>query len=85
MSSELHNEIHTKLRSIYNEMKLGFSEQEKEYREEHLTNSSLLTSMFSRRNERGDEVTEYLRIEEIGFSECPFNWWFKNVSRFQFY
>ncbi len=51
---------------IYNEMKLKYSEQERVYCEEHLTNS-LLTSMFSRRNECGDEVTEYLQIEEIGF------------------
>ena len=81
ISPELHSDIHLKLRSIYNEMKLEYSEQEKDCHEEYLTNS-LLASMFSRRYERGDEITEYLRIEEIGFSECPFNWWSKNENRF---
>ncbi|GES99344.1 zinc finger BED domain-containing protein 1-like [Rhizophagus clarus] len=42
--------------------------KEKEYHEEYLTNS-LLASMFSRKYECGDEVTEYLRVGEIGFSE----------------
>ncbi|CAB4495423.1 unnamed protein product [Rhizophagus irregularis] len=56
-----------------NNMKLEYSEQEKDCHEEYLTNS-LLASMFSRRYKRGNEVTEYLRVEEIGFSECPFNW-----------
>ncbi|CAB4381029.1 unnamed protein product [Rhizophagus irregularis] len=73
VSPELHSNIHLKLRSIYNEIKLEYSEQEKDCHEEYLTNS-LLASMFNRRYERGDEVTKYLRVEEIGFSECPFNW-----------
>ncbi|CAB4484263.1 unnamed protein product [Rhizophagus irregularis] len=78
---QLHSNIHLKLRSIYNEIKLEYSKQEKDCYEEYLTNS-LLASMFSRRYERGDEITEYLRVEEIGFSECPFNWWSKNENRF---
>ncbi|CAB5159974.1 unnamed protein product [Rhizophagus irregularis] len=81
VSPELHSNIHLKLRSIYNEIKLEYSKQEKDCYEEYLTNS-LLASMFSRRYERGDEITEYLRVEEIGFSECPFNWWSKNENRF---
>ena len=36
---ELHSNIHLKLRSIYNEMKLEYSEQEKDCHEEYLTNS----------------------------------------------
>ncbi|GBC00388.1 hypothetical protein RclHR1_03840010 [Rhizophagus clarus] len=78
---ELHNDIHLKLRSVYNEMKLEYSEQEKEYYEEYLTNS-LLASMFSRKYDRSNDVTEYLRVGEISFSECPFNWWSKNENRF---
>ncbi|GBC53159.2 zinc finger BED domain-containing protein 1-like [Rhizophagus irregularis DAOM 181602=DAOM 197198] len=81
VSPELHSNIHLKLRSIYNEIKLEYSKQEKDCYEEYLTNS-LLASMFSRRYERGDEITEYLRVEEIGFSECSFNWWSKNENRF---
>ncbi|CAG8643644.1 19306_t:CDS:2 [Rhizophagus irregularis] len=64
VSPELHSNIHLKLRSIYNEIKLEYSKQEKDCYEEYLTNS-LLASMFSRRYERGDEITEYLRVEEI--------------------
>ncbi|CAB4412004.1 unnamed protein product [Rhizophagus irregularis] len=60
VSPELHSNIHLKLRLIYNEMKLEYSEQEKDCHKEYLTNS-LLASMFSRRYEHGDEVTEYLR------------------------
>lgn len=81
VSSEICNNIHSKLRLIYNELQLEYGEQERENYDEHLTNS-LLTSMFSRQYKRGDEVTEYLKIEEISFSECPFNWWCKNENRF---
>ncbi|PKK77111.1 hypothetical protein RhiirC2_771731 [Rhizophagus irregularis] len=45
-------------------MKLEYSKQEKDCHKEYLTNS-LLASMFSRRYKRGNEVTEYLRVEEI--------------------
>ncbi|GBB90541.1 hypothetical protein RclHR1_17520003 [Rhizophagus clarus] len=70
--SEFHNDIYLKLRSIYNEKKLEYSKQKKKYHEKYLINL-LLASMFSRKYECGDEVTEYLRVEEISFSECPFN------------
>ncbi|GBB98437.1 hypothetical protein RclHR1_32260001 [Rhizophagus clarus] len=80
ISPELHNDIHLKLRSVYNKMKLEYSEQEKKYHKEYPINS-LLASMFSRKYERGDEFTKYLRVW-ISFSECPFNWWSKNENRF---
>lgn len=81
ISSTLRNNIHSKLRLIYDELRLENGEQEMESHEEHSVNS-LLTSMFNQRHEHSDEIIKYLAIEEIGFSECPFNWWHQNENRF---
>ena len=74
----------TLLRKIYEEAKQGLGTIQQQQSSSHSPGNSLLKNIFSNHNrrERRDEVEEYVMIEEIGYSTCPFKWWASQESHF---
>ncbi|GBC42487.2 hypothetical protein GLOIN_2v1880780 [Rhizophagus irregularis DAOM 181602=DAOM 197198] len=72
-------------REIYNEKRQELSTiQQQQSLSPDNTINSLLQDIFANRchRERQDEIDEYIMIEEIDVSICPFKWWASQESQF---
>jgi hypothetical protein len=79
------NQTKALFREIYNEKRQELSTiQQQQSLSPDNTINSLLQDIFAnrRRRERQDEIDEYMMIEEIDVSTCPFKWWASQESRF---
>ena len=69
------------LKKVYDEAKQNLGTTQQQVNSQSPGNS-LLRNIFASRYQRRDEVDEYIAIDEIGFSACPFKWWASQESRF---
>ena len=79
------NQTKALLREIYNEKRQELSTiQQQQSLSPDNTINSLLQDIFANRHrhERQDEIEEYMMIEEIDVSTCPFKWWASQELRF---
>ncbi|CAB5359578.1 unnamed protein product [Rhizophagus irregularis] len=79
------NQTKALFREIYNEKRQELSTiQQQQSLSPDNTINSLLQDIFANRHrrERQDEIDEYMMIEEIDVSTCPFKWWASQESRF---
>jgi hypothetical protein len=79
------SQIKALLREIYNKKRQEFStiQQQQSLSPDNSINP-LLRDIFANhhRRERQDEIEEYMIIEEIDVSTCPFKWWASQKSHF---
>ncbi|CAB4493022.1 unnamed protein product [Rhizophagus irregularis] len=79
------NQTKALFREIYNEKRqeLNTIQQQQSLSPDNTINS-LLQDIFTNRHrrERQDEIDEYMMIEEIDVSTCPFKWWASQESQF---
>ncbi|CAB4400201.1 unnamed protein product [Rhizophagus irregularis] len=79
------NQTKALFREIYNEKRQELSTiQQQQSLSPDNTINSLLQNIFANRHrrERQDEIDEYMMIEEIDVSTCPFKWWASQESQF---
>ena len=80
-SDHLKVQTQEELRSIYNNY---LDQEDFDYSDKRgdQFDNSLLASMFMQNTKESDEVTDYLAIPQIRFSDCPLEWWKANKERF---